>query len=94
MNAVMERYDAFRKNVPCSITSSDALVMTCGIQAEYNVSQIADILTLVKEFNTFNGDNDPGGARLRLLQLLWRKIFWKIDDYKGIDSLNLVLTLC
>ena len=94
MNGIVERYDAFRMNIPYSLTPKNIMVITQGINAEFNDKQIADVLTLVKEFNAFNADNDPWGEHdFGSFTYCGQKIFWKIDNYAGAEHLDLILTI-
>jgi hypothetical protein len=60
----------------------------------YTDKEIADIVTLVKVFNSFNEDNNPWEERdFGSFVYSEQKIFWKIDYYDGQDNLDLVLTI-
>jgi len=68
------------------------VVLTSGVAALGDNAQ--KVITLVREFNTFTGDNDPYGEHdFGKVTFEGVDYFWKIDDYRGHDGLNLVLTI-
>ena len=57
------------------------LVITAGVQ-QLGVDAIARILVGVREFDNFNGDNDPYGEHdFGALAVDGHQIFWKISYY-------------
>ena len=48
----------------------------------------------VKNFDDFNESNDPYGEHdFGSFNHKGEEIFWKIDDYEGMEGYNLVLTI-
>ena len=73
--------DKIRKlNDEARKTFSNCRVMiTRGVQA---LDNLHDILTAVKEFDTFNADNDPYGEHdFGKIKIGGELIFWKFDYY-------------
>lgn len=64
--------DQFRK-------SGRGVVLTGGVQS---VKDLPGLLQAIKDFNSFNPDNDPWGEH-DFGRLSWNgdKVFWKIDYY-------------
>jgi hypothetical protein len=57
------------------------VVMTAGVAALPDKRQAA-LLTAVREFNTFNKDNDPYGEHdMGSVEIDSTKFFWKIEYY-------------
>jgi len=89
---IATRNDALRARIPY-IEKPDLLVLTRGIAA-LSEQEVADILTKVKEFNTFTKDNDPWKEHdFGSFSHNGNKIFWKIDNYQGEEGYRLVLTV-
>ena len=64
--------DAFRK-------SGFGVVLTCGVQS---VHDLQGLLKAVREFNSFDENNDPYGERdFGRINWFGDKVFWKIDYY-------------
>ena len=90
MNA--QENDALREAIP-QIGGNNRLFLSQGI-ANLNPEMVAEILYKVKTFDDFTADKDPYGEHD--LGEFWHEglhIFWKIDDYEGIEDVNLVLTV-
>ena len=89
---IAQKYDALRKSIP-KVSSPNLLVITSGVNA-LSIEAVADILTSVKEFDSFNEDNDPYGEHdFGAFDYEGQKIFWKIDNHNGQEGYNLVLTV-
>lgn len=89
----MQRNDLLRNKIPL-IAKPDVLVLTSGIYSKFNDSEVASIMENVKNFNNFNPDNDPWKEHdFGSFMFKNEKIFWKIDDHKGKEGYNLVLTI-
>ena len=87
-----ETNDALRACIP-QISPPNLLLITRGIK-ELGSQAVHEILMKVKSFNDFNEANDPWGEHdFGSLDYEGKKIFWKIDDYKGLEGYNLVLTI-
>ena len=85
-------YDALRKQIPF-IRRPNILVITQGVQAEFE-DRIQEVMQKVKAFNSFTEANDPWKEHdFGAFEIDNQKIFWKIDDYGGIDGYNLILTI-
>lgn len=84
--------DALRSQIPC-ISKPNLLVLTRGISC-LPEEEIADILMKVKNFNSFSKENDPWGEHdFGSFDHNGKKIFWKIDDYRGTEGYELILTV-
>ena len=71
----------------------DTLVVTGGLAAAFP-DDLPSILTKVKEFSTFTEDNDPWHEHdFGAFEYKGEKMFWKIDDHRGNEGYNLVLTV-
>lgn len=96
MEVHKETNDALRASIP-DVLPPNLLVITRGI-AVLGPEVVSEILQEVKEFNSFNEDNDPWnehdfGSFFYKAMDPGKKIFWKIDDYNGQEGYNLVLTV-
>jgi hypothetical protein len=90
--SIAERNDQLRKRIP-SIFRPDMLVLTRGV-ANLSIEDVVEILQKVKKFNEFTKDNDPWGEHdFGSFEYKARKFFWKIDDYKGVEGYQLILTI-
>jgi hypothetical protein len=90
MNA--QTNDQLRQKIPY-ILPPDILVVTAGI-ASLGQDEVGEILRKVKDFNSFNPDNDPYQEHdFGLFDHNGDKIYWKIDDYNGQYGYNLLLTV-
>ena len=68
--------DAFRQ----SFTGGQVL-LTRGV-ADQPADQVAELLTLVRQFTAFTPDNDPHGEHdFGAIDLAGERYFWKIDYY-------------
>jgi hypothetical protein len=91
---ISERNDAFRKAIPFSDNPKNKVFLTRGIYAEFSDSEVADIITAVRNLSEFTPDNDPYKEHdFGAIAFVGRKLFWKIDDYMGQDNTDLVLTI-
>jgi len=87
-----DRYDQLRLSIP-RILPPNRLVMTRGV-AELGDGAVDGIMREVREFKDFTPDNDPWGEHdFGSFIFNGEKIFWKIDDHRGVDGLQLVLTV-
>lgn len=85
---ISERYDVLRTTF---ITGK--VVMTQGI-AGLNDADRSELIEAVQKFNNFNEDNDPHKEHdFGKVVVKGVDYFWKIDDYRGHDDMNLVLTI-
>ncbi|MFH1282045.1 MAG: DUF3768 domain-containing protein [bacterium] len=92
--SIAERNDAFRRSIPYSDNPRNKVFLTRGIFAEYSDSEIADIITMVRNFGSFNEENNCYGENdFGKIVYLGRDIFWKIDDYAGQEDTELVMTI-
>ena len=90
--AIAQRNDALRALIPL-VEKPNTLLMTRGVAA-LPPDDVAEIMEKVKEFNDFNEDNDPWGEHdFGCFTHGGKKMFWKIDDYGGVDGYRLVLTV-
>ncbi len=86
------RYDGLRKQIPF-ITAPNKLVCTAGIAEKFSHC-MGRIMDQVKQYDTFTPDNDPWKEHdFGAFEFEGQKIFWKIDDFQGVDGLQLVLTV-
>ena len=75
-NKVADRNDNFRKHL-----SQGTLVLTQGIRSNTK-EDLEAIITKVRNFDTFDENNDPYGERdFGAFDYKGKKIFWKIDYY-------------
>jgi hypothetical protein len=92
LSETAQRYDTLRKSIPF-VRPPDTLVVTGGLAASFS-DDLPSILTKVKEFSTFTEDNDPWYEHdFGAFEHKGEKIFWKIDDHRGDEGYNLVLTV-
>ena len=90
--SIQIRNDSLRASIPL-ISPPDLLVVTRGVW-RLGPEAVWKILEMVRDFNDFNEENDPWGEHdFGSFEYKGKKIFWKIDDYKGYDGYNLVLTV-
>ena len=88
----VQRYDRLRKGIPF-VRPPDTLVVTGGLAAVFP-DDLPSILTKVKEFTVFTEDNDPWHEHdFGAFEFKGEKMFWKIDDYRGNEGYDLVLTV-
>lgn len=74
--AIARLNDAFRKELSKGIP-----MLSHGIQMN-TMENIKKIISIVRNFNDFNEDNNPYGERdFGAFDFKGRKIFWKIDYY-------------
>ena len=89
---IAKRNDFLRALIPL-ISKPNTLLMTRGVAALPS-KDVAEILSRVKGFDDFNEDNDPWHEHdFGKFEHNGQKIFWKIDDYGGVDGYRLVLTV-
>lgn len=89
---IARRNDECRARIPF-ILKPNLFVQTRGI-ADLSPQDQLGIWQEIRQFNTFNADNDPWGEHdFGSFDFKGQKIFWKIDDYNGTDNLELVLTI-
>ena len=75
-NEIALQNDNFRKNL-----SQGTLVLTQGIRSN-TPEDLKEIITKVRNFDTFDENNDPYGERdFGAFDYKGRRIFWKIDNY-------------
>ena len=75
-NNIAAQNDDFRKHL-----SRGTLVLTFGIRANSS-EDIKAIITKVRNFDTFDNDNDPYKEHdFGAFDYKGRKVFWKIDNY-------------
>ena len=87
-----QRYDRLRKSIPF-IRKPNVLLLTCGISGTFP-NEVPLILQMVKEFDAFNEGNDPWNEHdFGAFDFRGEMIFWKIDDHKGHEGYELVLTV-
>lgn len=87
-----EKNDELRKNI-WDVQPPDKVVLTQGIVA-LGESTITGILRSVSEFDHFSKGDDPYREHdFGAFTYLGNKIYWKIDDYGGIEEINLLLTI-
>ena len=92
LSETAQRYDRLRKSIPF-VQPPAALVVTGGLAAAFP-DDLPSILTKVKEFSTFTQDNDPWHEHdFGAFEHKGEKMFWKIDDHRGNEGYNLVLTV-
>ncbi|MGD0232127.1 MAG: DUF3768 domain-containing protein [Syntrophorhabdales bacterium] len=92
LSETARRYDRLRKSIPF-IRPPDILVVTAGLAATFP-DDLPAILTKVKEFNAFTQDNDPWHEHdFGAFEYEGEKMFWKIDDCRGNEGYDLVLTV-
>ena len=73
---IRELNDRFR-----STMTGGRVMMTSGVQA-LGEATVATVLTKVREFSAFSGDNDPHGEHdFGSFSLAGRKFFFKLDYY-------------
>ena len=73
---IAQQNDDFRKHL-----SQGTLVLTQGIRSN-TPEDIKEIITKVRNFDTFDENNDPYGERdFGAFDYKGKKIFWKIDNY-------------
>lgn len=86
------RYDGLRKQIPF-IAAPNKLVCTRGIAEKFGHC-MGRIMDRVKQYDTFTPDNDPWKEHdFGAFEFEGEKCFWKIDDYDGVDGIELVLTV-
>ena len=89
---IAKRYDALRKSIP-KITEPNLLVLTCGV-AGLGAVTVTGILEKIREFDGFETGDDPYGEHdFGAIEHDGETVFWKIEDYGGMDGLELVLTV-
>ena len=77
--------DRFRNNIPSGADVPGRVLLTQGIQALCDTDaepakHLAELLQMVRTFDTFTSDNDPHGEHdFGAFQFQSRKCFWKID---------------
>ena len=87
-----QRYDALRKSIPF-VQKPNLLCCTRGIMAMFP-DEVPLILKMVKEFNAFTEANDPWHEHdFGAFEYKGETMFWKIDDHRGNEGYNLVLTV-
>ncbi len=87
-----QRYDRLRKSIPF-IKKPNVLLLTRGVSETFR-DQVAVILKMVKEFDAFAESNDPWHEHdFGAFDFKGEKIFWKIDDYRGHEGYELVMTV-
>ncbi len=75
-NEIALQNDNFRKNL-----SQGTLVLTQGIRSN-TPEDLKEIITKVRNFDTFDENNDPYGERdFGAFDYKGKRIFWKIDYY-------------
>ena len=87
-NIIASQNDAFRKGIASNLatkTQSDApdgmVVMTQRVSA-LGVAEQVSLLLVVRNYSSFDLDNDPHGERdFGAIDLHGTKWFWKIDYY-------------
>ena len=88
MPTTAERYDVLRTTF---ITGK--VVMTTGVNALTDEER-SEVVEAVQRFKDFNENNDPHKEHdFGKVTVKGVAYFWKIDDYRGHDGINLVLTL-
>ena len=89
---IANRNDSLRAMIPL-IAMPNTLVLTRGVAA-LPPDEVAEIMERVKMFNDFNESNDPWHEHdFGKFEHDGKKMFWKIDDYGGVDCYELVLTV-
>ena len=89
----MQKNDLLRTQIP-AISKPNALILTEGVCDSHSESEIAEIMERVKSYNQFDESNDPWKEHdFGCFEFKNRKIFWKIDDYRGYDGYDLILTI-
>jgi hypothetical protein len=84
--------DALRASIP-QVSPPNRLLFTRGVIA-LGVEDVHEILMKVKNFDDFNESNDPYGEHdFGSFNHKGEEIFWKIDDYEGMEGYNLILTI-
>ena len=92
LSETAQRYDRLRKSIPF-IRPPDTLVVTGGLAAAF-ADDLPLILTKVKEFSVFTEDNDPWHEHdFGAFEHKGETMFWKIDDHRGNEGYDLVLTI-
>ena len=89
---IAKRNDLLRRSIPC-VSLPNLVVLTKGV-VSLGQAEISQILSKVKEFDSFTKGNDPWGEHdFGAFEHNGRKFFWKIDDYGGHEGYNLILTV-
>jgi len=84
--------DALRASIP-QISVENRLLITRGVM-ELSTKDVHEILMKVKNFDDFNEENDPWKEHdFGSFDYKGKEIFWKIDDYEGMEGYNLILTI-
>ena len=84
--------DALRESIPY-VSRPNLLLITSGVDA-LGLEAITEIFQKVRDFNSFNEDNDPYAEHdFGAFDYKSKKIFWKIDDFRGTEGYDLVLTI-
>ncbi len=92
LSETAQRYDRLRMSIPF-VQPPDTLVVTGSLAAAFP-DDLPSILTKVKEFSTFTEDNDPWREHdFGAFEHKGENMFWKIDDHRGNEGHNLVLTV-
>ena len=87
-----QRYDRLRMSIPF-VRPPDTLVVTGGLAAAFP-DDLSLILAKVKDFAIFTEGNDPWHEHdFGAFEFKGEKMFWKIDDHRGNEGYNLVLTV-
>ena len=86
------RYDGLRKQIPF-IVAPNKLVCTRGIAGKFGHC-MGRVMDRVRQYDTFTPDDDPWKEHdFGAFEFEGEKCFWKIDDYDGVDGIELVLTV-
>ena len=82
MATIAEKNDAFRKAILTNPQHEGGkVVLTSGI-AGLDTEELAEVLTLVKNFSDFSVDNNPHGENdFGSVTVDGEKVFWKIDYF-------------
>ena len=89
---IAKRNDLLRRSIPC-ISPPDLLVLTKGV-ASSEQAEVNQVLKKVRDFDEFTKGNDPWEEHdFGAFEHNGQKFFWKIDDYKGHEGYNLILTI-